>query len=102
MPQLICPPQFNQFCLAGWDKHVKIAAINCAQQQECADYDIRGTPTIRAFYPNTPAAEGNIGENINLELHTADYLKGEVLRRMASMQTQGQSKPDMPSLQYYS
>ena len=40
--------------VSDWQDHVKIAAVNCAEQDICSKYFIRGTPTIRTFVPYTP------------------------------------------------
>ena len=33
-----------------WNKWINIAAINCAQQ-DCKNFSINGTPTVRVFGP---------------------------------------------------
>jgi len=38
--------------IKDWQPHVRVAAINCAEQS-CDRYQIRGTPTIRVFHPMT-------------------------------------------------
>ena len=46
-----------------WSNWLNIAAINCAQQ-DCKDFSILGTPTVRAFGP------GYLGPNNNETLNT--------------------------------
>ena len=47
-----------------WNEWVKLAAINCAQQ-ECQDYNITGTPTVRMFGPRyTGPKSGSTGVDI--------------------------------------
>ena len=84
--------------IADWTDYVKIAAINCAEQNSCADYNIQGTPTIRAFFPNTPHG---IGQDMDLSFQTVNYLRANVLILMGNMQSQGIAKQDMPSMLYY-
>ncbi len=50
---------------AGWNEHVVVAAVNCAEQESCASFGIQGTPTVRMFLPGS--TEGDQG--IDLRAH---------------------------------
>ena len=58
-----------------WNKWVNIAAINCAQQ-DCRDFSILGTPTVRAFGPGYLGINNSETENTGKDIparHEEEY-----------------------------
>ena len=45
------------YFITEWNNWVSFGVMNCAQADSCNDFNVRGTPTIRIFYPRT-----NLGE----------------------------------------
>ncbi len=52
--------------LPDWPDEVVVSALNCAEQEACADFGIEGTPTVRLFMPN--AEQGDQG--VDLRAHS--------------------------------
>lgn len=48
-----------------------VAALNCAEQDSCAEFDIQGTPTLRLFYPN--AVQGDQGIDIEAGVRNSPF-----------------------------
>ena len=63
---------FSNFVLIGIQKWVHFGNINCAQANSCNDFNVRGTPTIRIFYPRTN--NGNYGLDIKSS-NNVEYMK---------------------------
>ena len=73
-------------CLV-WNKWLNIGAINCAQQ-DCRDFNIQGTPTVRAFgpgYQGTNNNETDIGRDIPAR-HEVEYWYETILSLIEDIQ----------------
>ena len=82
--------------IAVWNKWVKIAAINCAQQ-DCGDYDIRGTPTVRVFGPQYSGPNKNGTKDIGLDVvarHELEYWYETILEKTENVQRKEQDLKD--------
>lgn len=59
-----------------WKDIVRIGAINCAQQVTCNNFNIRGTPTIRVFFPRIKSGLGiEIPHNMDVSFNRGEILK---------------------------
>ena len=70
-----------------WNKWLNIGAINCAQQ-DCRDFNIQGTPTVRAFgpgYQGTNNNETDIGRDIPAR-HEVEYWYETILSLIEDIQ----------------
>ena len=67
---------------------MKIAAINCAQQ-DCGEYDIEGTPTVRVFGPRYSGPNKNetlsIGRDV-VPRHELEYWYETILAEIETEQ----------------
>ena len=81
---------------------MNVAAVNCAEQ-ECAPFDIRGTPTIKVFYQATPAP--GVGVDINIrDNNDAAFITGMIMEHLAQAQKAGldpRVTEDGADLKYY-
>ena len=77
----------NSHVYLVWNKWLNIAAINCAQQ-DCRDFNIQGTPTVRAFGPGylgTNNNETDIGRDISAR-HEVEYWYETILSIIEDVQ----------------
>ena len=70
----------------GWNKWVRFGVINCAQADSCNDFNVRGTPTIRIFYPRTNL--GSYGLDIKSATNVA-YWKDIIFSHLEISQSKG-------------
>ncbi|XP_059080391.1 sulfhydryl oxidase 2-like isoform X2 [Tigriopus californicus] len=85
---------------ADWSGHVKISALNCAEQSDqCANFNIMGTPTVRIFPPTT--APPFQGVDVHLQ-NRSDllYLRSTVMFHVAKSQMNQLFPYPLPNLQY--
>ena len=71
-----------------WKKWLNIAAINCAQQ-DCRDFNIQGTPTVRGFGPGYLGANNSKIENTGRDIparHEVEYWYETILRVIENYQ----------------
>jgi len=76
--------------IKGWQPHVRVAAINCAEQS-CDRYQIRGTPTIRVFHPMTVPNHldsSYYGFEVPLK-HDMEYFKATLLFNLQKVSEMG-------------
>lgn len=85
--------------LHPWREHVLVAAVNCALQEVCGAFGIRGTPTLRFFYPDTP--RGDLGETVRLERQDVDFLLTKVAESLERVQEAGTGKPGLESIRSF-
>ena len=79
----------NTLFIVVWNKWINIAAINCAQQ-DCKNFSINGTPTVRVFGPRYPGInENNETENIGRDVvarHEVQYWYETILSEVETIQ----------------
>ncbi len=72
-----------------------IAALNCAEQESCADFGIGGTPTVRLFLPGSTRGE----RGIDLRSHAAGGAAGlahQVLDQLSRAPQGSRLPPSFP------
>ena len=74
------------FRFIGLKQWVRFGNINCAQADSCNDFNVRGTPTIRIFYPRTN--NGDYGLDIKSS-NNVEYMKKIVIDQMEISQSKG-------------
>ena len=78
------------FIIVVWNEWVNIAAINCAQE-DCREFSIVGTPTVRLFGPRYPGQNENETKNIGRDIparHELEYWYETILGEMEMVQSE--------------
>ena len=78
--------RYYDIFLTEWNNWVRFGVINCAQADSCNDFNVRGTPTIRIFYPRTNV--GEFGLDIKSNNNVA-YWKNIVFDQVEISQSKG-------------